>query len=64
MSEEDAQHGSIPTKSFPIMGSCEGKTMAGGVFWVSRNLQKRCSTLNNAQRPVPDDTGLNSVTTG
>jgi len=48
ISEEDAQHGSIPTKSFPIMGSCEGKTMAGGVFW----------------RPVPDDTGVNSVTTG
>jgi len=48
MSEEDAQHGSIPTKSFSIMGSCEGKSMAGGVFW----------------RPVPDDTAVNSVTTG
>ncbi|KAI9573886.1 glycoside hydrolase [Boletus coccyginus] len=48
ISEEDAQGGSMPTKSFPIMGSCEGKTMAGGVFW----------------RPVLDDTAVNSVTTG
>ncbi|KIJ65237.1 hypothetical protein HYDPIDRAFT_111167 [Hydnomerulius pinastri MD-312] len=48
LSPQDAASGSIATKSFPIMGSCEGKTMAGGVFW----------------RPVANDTGVNSVTTG
>ncbi|KIJ65236.1 hypothetical protein HYDPIDRAFT_111166 [Hydnomerulius pinastri MD-312] len=48
ISPQDAASDSIPTKSFPIMGTCDGKTMAGGVFW----------------RPVANDTAVNSVTTG
>ncbi|KAN0088744.1 Glycoside hydrolase [Tylopilus felleus] len=48
ISAEDAQRGSMPTKNFTIKGTCDGKTMTGGVFW----------------RPVSSDTAVNSVTTG
>ena len=44
----DASAGSIATKDFAIAGTCNGKTMAGGVFW----------------RPTDDDTNINSITTG
>ncbi|KAF7974138.1 hypothetical protein HWV62_13367 [Athelia sp. TMB] len=44
----DASAGSISTKDFAIAGTCNGKTMAGGVFW----------------RPTDDDTNINSITTG
>ncbi|KAF9564880.1 hypothetical protein CPC08DRAFT_218746 [Agrocybe pediades] len=42
-----AQSGKTPVKSFAIAGSCDGFTMAGGVFW----------------RPTTDDTSINSITT-
>ncbi|KAJ7595418.1 endo-1,6-alpha-mannosidase [Mycena floridula] len=45
---KQANAGSIPGKTFPIAGTCEGQTMAGSVFW----------------RPTEDDQGINSVTTG
>ncbi|KAK7031733.1 glycoside hydrolase family 76 protein [Favolaschia claudopus] len=37
-----------PNKSFSLQSTCEGATMAGGVFW----------------RPTTDDQAVNSVTTG
>ncbi|KAJ7588251.1 endo-1,6-alpha-mannosidase [Mycena floridula] len=43
-----ASAGSIPGKSFAIQSTCEGHSMAGGVFW----------------RPTSDDQAINSVTTG
>ncbi|KAI0750296.1 glycoside hydrolase family 76 protein [Daedaleopsis nitida] len=44
----EAASGTVPGKSFTIQGTCDGASMVGGVFW----------------RPVADDTGVNSVTTG
>ncbi|KZP18307.1 glycoside hydrolase family 76 protein [Athelia psychrophila] len=44
----DASAGSISTKNFAIKGTCNGATMAGGVFW----------------RPTDDDTNVNAITTG
>ncbi|EEB91234.1 hypothetical protein MPER_10440, partial [Moniliophthora perniciosa FA553] len=43
-----ASSGSTPVKNFGLAGTCDGVTMAGGVFW----------------RPVTDDQSINSVTTG
>ncbi|GLB43346.1 putative glycoside hydrolase family 76 protein [Lyophyllum shimeji] len=43
-----ANAGSSPYKSFTISGTCDGVTMAGGVFW----------------RPTSDDQSINSITTG
>ncbi|KNZ72534.1 Mannan endo-1,6-alpha-mannosidase DCW1 [Termitomyces sp. J132] len=43
-----ASAGSIPGKTFTIEPTCDGITMAGGVFW----------------RPTPDDQSINSITTG
>ncbi|KAG9223675.1 hypothetical protein CCMSSC00406_0004984 [Pleurotus cornucopiae] len=43
-----ASAGRHPAKSFTLAGTCDGKSMAGGVFW----------------RPTADDQGVNSVTTG
>uniref|UniRef100_A0A8H8CE62 Endo-1,6-alpha-mannosidase n=1 Tax=Psilocybe cubensis TaxID=181762 RepID=A0A8H8CE62_PSICU len=43
-----AQAGKTPFKSFALAGTCDGVTMAGGVFW----------------RPTTDDTAINSITTG
>ncbi|TFK51956.1 endo-1,6-alpha-mannosidase [Heliocybe sulcata] len=43
-----ASGGSTPVKGFSIEGTCNGATMAGGVFW----------------RPTSDDQGINSITTG
>ncbi|KAF5360085.1 hypothetical protein D9758_007579 [Tetrapyrgos nigripes] len=48
VSAADATSGSIPQKSFTLAGTCDGITMAGGVFW----------------RPTSDDQSINSVTTG
>ncbi|KAH9923366.1 glycoside hydrolase [Fomitopsis serialis] len=39
---------STPVKDFSLAGTCDGTTMAGGVFW----------------RPATDDQGINSITTG
>lgn len=39
---------STPVKKFSLAGTCEGATMAGGVFW----------------RTTTDDQGMNSITTG
>ncbi|KAG6811076.1 hypothetical protein H0H92_009104 [Tricholoma furcatifolium] len=44
----DASAGSIAGKNFTIEDTCDGITMAGGVFW----------------RPTTDDTSINSITTG
>ncbi|KAJ7780086.1 endo-1,6-alpha-mannosidase [Mycena maculata] len=44
----DAAAGSQPNKDFAIEPTCNGVTMAGGVFW----------------RPTTDDTSVNSITTG
>jgi predicted alpha-1,6-mannanase (GH76 family) len=38
----------VTGKSFTVPSECNGKSMAGGVFW----------------RPTPDDTSVNSITTG
>ncbi|KAF8074664.1 endo-1,6-alpha-mannosidase [Lyophyllum atratum] len=43
-----ANAGQLPGKSFSIAPTCDGVTMAGGVFW----------------RPTADDQGINSITTG
>ncbi|KAJ7604393.1 endo-1,6-alpha-mannosidase [Roridomyces roridus] len=43
-----ASAGKNPNKSFNIEPTCNGVTMAGGVFW----------------RPTTDDTAINSITTG
>ncbi|KAF8159936.1 endo-1,6-alpha-mannosidase [Crassisporium funariophilum] len=43
-----ASAGSQPNKAFTIQGTCDGVTMAGGVFW----------------RPTTDDQSINSITTG
>ncbi|KAF7371137.1 Glycoside hydrolase family 76 protein [Mycena sanguinolenta] len=43
-----AAAGKNPNKSFTIESTCNGITMAGGVFW----------------RPTTDDTSVNSITTG
>ncbi|TFK39567.1 glycosyl hydrolase family 76-domain-containing protein [Crucibulum laeve] len=40
-----------PRKNFPIADSCEGATMAGGVFWISN-------------RTTSDEQSINSITTG
>ncbi|THU88074.1 endo-1,6-alpha-mannosidase [Dendrothele bispora CBS 962.96] len=45
---QDAASGSHPQKSFTLAGTCDGITMAGGVFW----------------RPTSDDQSINSITTG
>ncbi|KAJ7498155.1 endo-1,6-alpha-mannosidase [Mycena galericulata] len=44
----DASAGRQPNKDFAIESTCNGVTMAGGVFW----------------RPTTDDTSVNSITTG
>ncbi|EPS95139.1 hypothetical protein FOMPIDRAFT_1025928 [Fomitopsis schrenkii] len=43
-----ASAGSTPVKSSSLSATCNGKSMAGGVFW----------------RPAADDLGMNSITTG
>ncbi|PPQ91191.1 hypothetical protein CVT25_001207 [Psilocybe cyanescens] len=43
-----AQARKSPFKNFTLAGTCDGVTMAGGVFW----------------RPTTDDTAINSITTG
>ncbi|KAF8961945.1 hypothetical protein BDZ97DRAFT_1905388 [Flammula alnicola] len=48
ITQAQAQAGTHPLKNFPLAGTCDGVTMAGGVFW----------------RPTPDDTSVNSITTG
>ncbi|KII85643.1 hypothetical protein PLICRDRAFT_178686 [Plicaturopsis crispa FD-325 SS-3] len=45
---DEASSGSQPNKGFTIASTCDGATMAGGVFW----------------RPTSDDTSVNSITTG
>ncbi|KAH9836681.1 endo-1,6-alpha-mannosidase [Rhodofomes roseus] len=44
----EASAGSTSVKNFSLSGTCDGKSMAGGVFW----------------RPTIDDQGMNSITTG
>jgi len=44
----EASAGKQPNKDFAIEPTCNGVTMAGGVFW----------------RPTTDDTSVNSITTG
>ncbi|PPR05323.1 hypothetical protein CVT24_008042 [Panaeolus cyanescens] len=48
VSPSDAQQNKHPLKNFALAGTCDGVTMAGGVFW----------------RPTSDDTAINSITTG
>ncbi|KJA14158.1 hypothetical protein HYPSUDRAFT_220630 [Hypholoma sublateritium FD-334 SS-4] len=48
ITQAQAEAGSTPLKDFAIEGTCDGVTMAGGVFW----------------RPTSDDTSVNSITTG
>ncbi|KAF9564882.1 endo-1,6-alpha-mannosidase [Agrocybe pediades] len=48
MTASQAQSGKSPVKNFALTGSCDGFTMAGGVFW----------------RPTTDDKSINSITTG
>ncbi|KAK0488498.1 endo-1,6-alpha-mannosidase [Armillaria novae-zelandiae] len=43
-----ASAGASPYKSVSLVATCENKSMVGGVFW----------------RPVEDDPGMNSITTG
>ena len=43
ITQAQAQAGSTPLKDFAIEGTCDGVTMAGGVFWVSQTLFG-CST--------------------
>jgi len=43
-----ASTGTRPDKSFSLASTCDGATMAGGVFW----------------RPTADDQAVNSITTG
>jgi len=48
ITEAQALNGKHPLKNFTLAGSCDGATMAGGVFW----------------RPAADDKSINSITTG
>ncbi|KAF9063310.1 endo-1,6-alpha-mannosidase [Rhodocollybia butyracea] len=48
ISTADASSGKQPKKSFAIAKTCDGESMAGGVFW----------------RPVSTDSSINSITTG
>uniref|UniRef100_D8QI18 Glycoside hydrolase family 76 protein n=1 Tax=Schizophyllum commune (strain H4-8 / FGSC 9210) TaxID=578458 RepID=D8QI18_SCHCM len=48
ITQDVANAGRIATKKSSFRGTCEGKTMAGGVFW----------------RANDDDLGINSITTG
>ncbi|KAF8906113.1 glycoside hydrolase family 76 protein [Mucidula mucida] len=48
ITQDQANSGSNPNKGFTLSGTCDGQSMAGGVFW----------------RPTSDDQGVNSVTTG
>ncbi|KAL1702215.1 glycoside hydrolase family 76 protein [Schizophyllum commune] len=48
ITQDVANAGRISTKKSSFKGTCEGKTMAGGVFW----------------RANDDDLGINSITTG
>ncbi|KAF8160009.1 endo-1,6-alpha-mannosidase [Crassisporium funariophilum] len=48
MTESQALTARHPLKNFALAGSCNGATMAGGVFW----------------RPTVDDQAINSITTG
>ncbi|KIJ55510.1 hypothetical protein M422DRAFT_151671 [Sphaerobolus stellatus SS14] len=48
ITSNDASVNSIPTKNFTIPASCNGSTMAGGVFWQTTN----------------SDTNINAITTG
>ncbi|KAI4522422.1 glycoside hydrolase family 76 protein [Schizophyllum commune Loenen D] len=47
VTNDAANSGSLPTKNFGFQGSCDGKTMAGGVFW----------------KTDPADNAINSITT-
>ncbi|KAL1727458.1 glycoside hydrolase family 76 protein [Schizophyllum commune] len=47
VTNDAANAGSLPTKNFGFQGSCDGKTMAGGVFW----------------KTDPADNAINSITT-
>ncbi|SJL17772.1 uncharacterized protein ARMOST_21334 [Armillaria ostoyae] len=48
LTTDQASAGASPYKSVSLVATCEGKSMAGGVFW----------------RPAGDDPGMNSITTG
>ncbi|KDR70931.1 hypothetical protein GALMADRAFT_1346548 [Galerina marginata CBS 339.88] len=48
ITEEQALSGKSPVKDFTLLSTCDGATMAGGVFW----------------RPNRDDQSLNSITNG
>ncbi|KAF9011017.1 hypothetical protein BDZ89DRAFT_1143338 [Hymenopellis radicata] len=48
ITQDQANSGSNPNKGFTLAGTCDGQSMAGGVFW----------------RPTSDDQSINSVTTG
>ncbi|PBK98862.1 endo-1,6-alpha-mannosidase [Armillaria gallica] len=48
LTADQASAGASPYKSVSLVATCEGKSMAGGVFW----------------RPAEDDPGMNSITTG
>ncbi|KAK0207696.1 endo-1,6-alpha-mannosidase [Armillaria fumosa] len=48
LTADQASAGASPYKSVSLVATCEGKSMVGGVFW----------------RPVEDDPGMNSITTG
>ncbi|KAK0444713.1 endo-1,6-alpha-mannosidase [Armillaria borealis] len=48
LTADQASAGASPYKSVSLVATCEGKSMAGGVFW----------------RPAGDDPGMNSITTG
>ncbi|KAL1747741.1 glycoside hydrolase family 76 protein [Schizophyllum fasciatum] len=47
VTQDAANSGSLPTKNFGFQGSCDGKTMAGGVFW----------------KTDPADNAINGITT-
>ncbi|KAL1721279.1 glycoside hydrolase family 76 protein [Schizophyllum commune] len=47
VTNDAANSGSLSTKNFGFQGSCDGKTMAGGVFW----------------KTDPADNAINSITT-
>ncbi|KAG7448744.1 endo-1,6-alpha-mannosidase [Guyanagaster necrorhizus] len=48
LTADEASSGSSPYKDVSLVATCDGKSMVGGVFW----------------RPVEDDPGMNSITTG
>ncbi|KZP29485.1 hypothetical protein FIBSPDRAFT_988790 [Athelia psychrophila] len=63
----DASAGSMSTKNFTIKGTCNGATMAGGVFWVRPDLSSSIFNLSMASPlicvAVHDSTDIDAITT-